>query len=226
MADELLRALGTRQRALESAELPGMEAVEGEAGEALLDQMFASPDATTRQEVVDEEAVVPLKPRATVPWTAIAVFVAAAAALILWLGLRPAQVPGLPPYDATMLTGGPAAVRGDGEDVQPLVTLRSPADAVDWRIRPKTPVSVPVAVSLVATGEAGALVFASGVAAEVSDAGAVRLRGPLEAFIVLTPGRWRVDIVPTPAADVPRSADEAQARGRQRISVEVEIEAP
>lgn len=229
MADELLHALGKRQGELNASDPEHADAVEGDAGEALLDGLFEALDAEqpapTKDTTSPSENVVELPKRRSPMWAAAAVAVAAAAALVLWFS-RPAPMPTLPEYRAVSVSGGAAQVRGDRDDVANVVELRSPSDNVKFEFTAATPVKRAVSVSLLARPATGAAVFATLDDLEVSDSGSFRLKGPLNRFVTLSEGRWTLDIVVAPAGHAPTSAEEAASGDWQRVAIDVIIAAP
>ncbi len=241
MADELLRALAEGQRKADAAEPPPIaDAVDGDAGEGLLDDLFAELDARPPADDVPAPATVTELPRRSpTTWTAVAVAVAVAAALALWFAVRAPAAPGMPAYTAVAISGGPAAVRGEGDAVASTVTLETPSGAIDWRFAPATPVEGGVEVVLVARSADAEPVVSKATGAEIKDSGSVRLRGPLDGFIDLAPGAWTIDVVfaakghaPDSATDADDANDENGANdandggGWPRHTIEVIISAP
>ncbi len=230
MADELLQSLGKQQRELDESDPPLADAVAGDEGEALLDGLFEELDAKPATEGSAPEAepaeVVELPRKRSAMWATAGVVFAAAAALVLWFATRTAAPPELPQYTAVTITGGPAAVRGDHDAVQDVVKLRNPSDTIDWRVAAESPVEQEIAVSLLASQNGGKTVFAAVADAKISGSGSVRLRGPLDRFIELTPGSWSVDIVISPASYAPTESTGAASDKWQRVSIEVIIASP
>lgn len=232
MADELLRALGRRQREVAEHDSHLGDAVEGDAGEALLDGLFdaldagAEPKADLGEQKPTAASNVTELPRRSSWWGVAAVGLAAAAALVLWISSRGPNVSALPTYRAVVVAGGPSEVRGAKDDVATRVELSSPTDAIDWRFSAASTVEQDVAVGLLATSGAGDVVYSRAVAAEITDSGSVALRGPLDSFIALDPGDWTVEVLVAAADAVPDSADEAQASDWQRLPIEVMISSP
>lgn len=228
MADELLHALGKRQREQDASEPEHADAVEGDAGEALLDGLFEAldePSAPAQDPAPPNENVVELPGRRTPMWTAVAVMLAAAAALVLWFS-RPAPTPTLPEYRAVSISGGSAQVRGDHDDVADVVELRSPSDRVKFEFSAAKPVRDAVSVSLLARPATGAAVFATLHDLELSKSGSFRLNGPLDRFISLSEGRWTLEVVVAPAGHAPTSAEEASSGDWQRVVIDVIIAPP
>lgn len=234
MADELLTALGKRQRQLDEGEPPAIDAVEGDAGEALLDGLF---DALDEGEAKDEPEPAPKAeetpnnvtelPRGrSALWSGVAVIAAAAAALVLWFALRTPEPPQLPEYAAVTIAGGPAAVRGDQDAVASTIELRSPTDAINWRFAAAAPVQHALTVSLVARQKNGTQVFVPVADAKISPSGSIRLEGPLDRFIALTPGTWTVDVVISPSSHAPDVSSSAASDKWRHFPIEVIIASP
>lgn len=232
MADELLRALGKRQRELDEGPSPLADAVGGDAGEALLDDLFGALDAKASKPAEAESkpdnvaTVTELPRRRSALWATAAVVLAAAAALVLWFGTRAPDLPALPTYTAVAIAGGPASVRGDHDAVAAKLQLLSPSDNVRLEYAAAAPVKQSLAVSLLARPASGDPIFATASAAEISPSGSVRLQGPLSRFIQLEPGSWTVEVIITPAEAAPTSAEDAAQGGWQRLPIEVIIAAP
>lgn len=225
MADELLQALGKRQREAEGGPVPHLDAVDGEDGEALLDGLFEQLDAKAPADAPAPQATVTPLPQRNARWAALGVVVAMAAALLLWFGTRSA-VPTLPSYRATAIEGGPALVRDAPDGVADRVELSAPSDRIDWSFAPATPVEGALDVALSAQrNDDGTRVF-SRATAQVSASGGVRLRGPLSDFIALTPGTWSVDVIIAPETHGPSSAQAATASDWPRVTIGVIIDAP
>jgi hypothetical protein len=158
---------------------------------------------------------------------------AAAAVALVWFGVsglggpgREATVAMLPSYSTSELRGGLAAQRGDVEAPETELEL-SVDDRIDWVLTPAEPVREALDVALLARPEtaAGEAVYRRDVAAELSPAGAVRLRGQLDTFIELSPGRWSLTLLIAPAGALPSDAAEAnsEAGGWQRATIRVTI---
>ncbi|MCR9160708.1 MAG: hypothetical protein ACE37F_20650 [Nannocystaceae bacterium] len=228
MGDELLEALAKRQRELDQAEPALAGAVEGDAGEALLDGLFAEldaqPETKPKKSKPDPEKVVELPKRRSPVWAAAAALVLAAA-LLLWFA-RPTPPPALPEYRALSVSGGAAAVRGEHDGVASELQLHSQRDTVRLEFAAAKPVNQAVRVSLLARRPSGAAVFAPLDDLHVSDSGSFRIRGPLERFIRLSEGQWTLEVIVAPESHAPESADEAASGDWQRVPIEVIIAAP
>lgn len=246
MDEDLLRALGERQRAAEPSERDGepvsealppelaalLEPIEGEEADDLIDGAMrrleaSEPDAKTEKKSDTDSS----SETAAANWKgAVAVVVAMAAALVLWFGMSSGGGGTMPEYAVVSLQTGPAAMRSDGGgSVQPKVS--TPAGGpVDWRFSPKGTVPGAVAVALLATNVAGESKLSRPKGVEITPAGAVRIAGPLDRFIALSPGAWTVEVIIGPADTLPSSPEAAIAAGRdagwQSIPLEVTITAP
>lgn len=248
MADDLLRALGRRQReAPESEDRSEAEDAmlrpfdEGERA-SLLDAVFERLDAEASEDARDAAPEVEAAPRPSdeiVDLAArrarrgvaiIAVAASLAAALLLWLALRPPSPrdgdpiarSSLPTYAVTRLQGGDASVRSRPDGPPSRVELR-PGAEIDWIITPGEPVSGPLGVAIRAQPRGGAAVFVTPLV-EISPEGVVRLRGPIEGLGPTAPGVWTLDVLIGRPAELPRSAEAAADEGGwPRVRVEVTI---
>lgn len=234
MGDELLDALAKRQQEADAADAPAIaDAVDGDAGEALLDDLFGALDAKASEAPPSKPPVeaapsnvTELSPRRSATWTAVAVAFAAAAALVLWFAIRPPAAPGMPAYNAVAISGGPAAVRGQHDAVATKIELESPSGMIKWDFAPATSVKNGVEVALLARNAGGDVVFTKAPSAKVVESGSVRLRGPLDSFIELPAGTWTVEVIFAPKGHAPESADDAQETDWPRHAIEVIISAP
>ena len=226
MADELLRALGKRQRELDEGPSPLADAVGGDAGEALLDDLFGQLDAKAEVAESKPDNVAQLPRRRSTIWVVAGAVVAAAAALVLWFA-RPAPVETqLPAYSLDLVEGGPATVRGAPSNVEKVLELDSPHDSIEVRLSPAAPMADAIDVSLLATKDDGTSVFTAAVDVPVSGSGSIHMRGPLDDFIVLPAGHWTLELVVSPAGTGPTSEEEARDARWQRLPIQVIIHAP
>lgn len=245
MADELLHALGMRQ-AEESRRLEGepstdesdevralLRPFEDEERANLLDGVFEQLERETAAAPGDEAPrdaapqVVALEPRRRSRLAWIGVVTAIAAALLLWLGSRGRITPSetLPPYEATRLEGGVAAMRSSDADPPSSISLHDDA-SIDWIFTPRAPVRTPVGAVLLATSAEQRTVLVRPEALEVSEEGVVRLAGRRAEVLPLSPGTWSVTVLLGAPATLPRTAGEAEhAGGWSRVSFEVTIAA-
>lgn len=235
MADELLKALAKRQRETDAAKPPiPLGDFEGDAGDALLNDMFgelddkagqAPPpsDPPSRAEAAPDN-VTALPKRTPAVWAGAGILIAAAAALVLWLAM-PSAVDPLPAYGAVSIAGGAAAVRGDHDDVPEVLKLERASDNIEWRFAPAMSVEGGVAVVLSARRADADPVFAAVPNPSVTPSGSVELRGPLNSFIELGKGHWTVQVIFARAGHAPGSADEAMGEGWPRVPIEVIIDA-
>ncbi len=235
MADELLEALGQRQRETDAAKPPiPLGDFEGEAGDALLDDMFGELDDKARQKPAPSESPPPteaapdnvtaLPKRSPAVWAGAGIVIAAAAALVLWLAM-PSSIDPLPAYGPVSIAGGPAAVRGDHEGIPEVLKLEDPSDNIEWRFAPATSVEGDLEVVLSARRADGERVFATVPNATVTPTGSVQLRGPLNSFIELDEGHWTVQVIIARAGHAPGSAEDAMREDWPRFPIEVIIDA-
>ncbi len=231
MADELLKALAQRQRESDSAQPPiPLDDFEGEAGDALLDEMFGALDETAESRPAPpvEEAVADnvtaLPTRKPAVWAGVGILIAAAASLVLWLAM-PSPVDPLPAYGAVSISGGSAAVRGDRDAVPEVLKLAHSTDNIEWRFAPAIPVEGDVEVVLSARLASGTRVFAAVPNPTVTPTGSIQLRGPLNTFIELSDGRWTIEVIVARAGHAPGSAEEATGADWPRVPIEVIIDA-
>lgn len=226
MTDDLLSLLGRQQqRDLEGPDEPGAEddplarPLDDDEQASILDAVFERVDAGSSEPAAASSSsgkVVSLAPRARARRALLGSLVglAAAAAVILWVLPRDEdeQLTRLPDYAFTKLGGGVADQRSDvGPDLGaalPEVKLRSDS-AIDWILTPSRPSHAPVAVALLARADAGETRFVPRLAAEVSQQGAVRLRGRLDEFVALTPGTWTVELLLAAPDRLPADASAA-----------------
>ena len=234
--DEILHALGEdlrdRDDRLSRGEAPEALAqlLSNDERSSVLDAAFARLDAgddanedepegpdTEKADDAPSDNVVPLanaerRGRGTAIAVTIAV-IAAAAMVLLWLGMprSPDRDPGLiasiPTYSVTNLSAGQATDRADASPTD-RIELR-PNGKLDVTLTPKTPFRGALGVAIVARRDGGSAVFArlsEGV--QISDNGGIRLRGPLDRFVVLTPGEWTLELLIGPPEALPQSLPE------------------
>jgi len=236
MADELLEALAQRQREADAAKPPiPLDDFEGEAGDALLGEMFGELDDKAGQNAALSEGPPPqteaapdnvtaLPKRSPAVWAGAGILIAAAAAMVLWLAMPSSEDP-LPAYGAVSIAGGPAAVRGEHEDVPEVLKLGRPSDNIEWRFAPATSVKADIEVVLSARRADGERVFATVPNPAVTPTGSVQLRGPLDAFIELGRGHWTVEVLFARSGHAPGSAEEAMQGDWPRLTIKVIIDA-
>jgi hypothetical protein len=242
MSDDLLSVLGRKQR----------EDLQREAEASSEDDALARPfDADERASILDglfervpEEAVaapeqpgpsnvVPLRVRRGALVGSLLTFTAAAAAAAVWWswpGGEQEQIAMVPAYTFTKLGGGVAELRSDrspATDAElPEQELR-PTSTIDWQLTPAQPAQGPIGVALLARSDTGSTQFVPRLAAEVSEQGAVRLRGRLDEHVALAPGTWMVTLFIAAPEQLPSSADAADDTARWRsLSLRVIIIAP
>lgn len=201
MDDELLSTLG-RLRRDELAE-PSAEADPVHAAEApltntertrVLEAVFAKLDADEPEPSTSAAKVI--APSRWRSGALVGAVLAIAAALVLVIA-RPSmhhddELSALPGFTITRLEGGASALRSD--PAQGLLRLRSVSDAIDIVITPDVRVHEHLAVVVVARGDDGERRMATITdVVERSPDGALRIRGPLDRFVVLAPGTWTIE---------------------------------
>jgi len=248
MDEDLLRALGERQRASEPSERDGeavsedlpaelaalLEPIEGEEADDLIDGAMQRLEASESGDSAPEEASKAPTPsdEAAANWKgAVAVVVAMAAALVLWFGMSSRGGGTMPEYSVVSLQSGAAAMRSDDGGGVVRRKVSTPAGGpIDWRFSPAGTVPEAVAVALLATNATGESKLSRPQGIEISAAGAVRIAGPLDRFIALSPGTWAVEVLIGPADSLPSSSDAAnegrREAGWQSVPLEVTITAP
>ncbi len=245
MSDDPLRRLGDRQRDVESnpdaetaerleALLPP---IEGDERSDLLDGAFArlSDSSPSEGDEEDDEGSAPqvvslgeARQRRSV-WIAAAI--AVAAALLLWLGMRQGTTPAgdplaLPSYSAARLEGGARTMRS-GDDASVTKLELGADDRVEWVFKPETPVTKPLAATVLAVSPAAEPVLSPVVGATVSPRGVVTVEGPLSEIVPLSPGTWQTTVLIGSPDTVPTAADEAAAAGPwARVAFELNVVAP
>ncbi|HET6583578.1 MAG TPA: hypothetical protein VFG69_09020 [Nannocystaceae bacterium] len=222
MDDELLRALARHHRRTHGETDPGMPPTsDGSADEraaelsrplsaqerdSVLDAVFSAVDASA------DAGSAPVA-RSSAKRGVIAVIgvaVAIAAALVLWIA-RPGgnAAVELPAYSITSLKGGVATVRAEPTEVDRELLLEGDANEIDVVVTPASAVQGPLAVTLVAQAPDEAPRMTIAESAEISESGAIRLRGRVTRFLRLPPGAWQLWVVVTPANRVPKDPDDA-----------------
>jgi hypothetical protein len=228
MSDDLLSALGRHQR--EDLEREGEPASEDDtlarpfdADErmSLLDAVFerVEPVATGHAESGSEQPgpsnVVPLRARRGALVGSLLTLAAAAAMMVWWAwpGSEPEQLAMVPAYTFTKLGGGVAEVRSDPnpaiDAAQPELRLR-PNSTIDWQLTPAQPIHGPIGVALLAGSDTGSTQFVPHLAVEVSEQGAVRLRGRLDEHVALGPGIWTITLFIAAPEQLPSSREAAE----------------
>ncbi|MEX1369506.1 MAG: hypothetical protein AB1Z98_40640 [Nannocystaceae bacterium] len=253
MVDDPLEALGGRQREADamnrddadiSAELRDLlRPFEGQERDGLLDGVFARldaaseapPSANDERAPVDgvgsvAQAPVDLGAQRSRRSVLIGVVVAMAAAVLLWVGLRPSPTTlggdGLPSYQATQLRGGASQMRAAEAGVPTRLELEA-ADRIEWTFTPGTPARQPVAAVLLAVPTEGEPVLTPLSEAEVSERGVVRLVGSLEDFVRLSPGPWHVTVIIGAPDALPSTTTSATADGPwARVELDLVVAEP
>lgn len=210
--DPLVDALGAEQREMDaSLDATDIPALEDEAG--LLDAVFAEVD---RKSAVDEE----VKPISLESRRPAAVWVmpllAVAAAVVLWLAIRPAEYTA-PAYQLVSLQAGRAEIRG----VEAPSELRlSAADAVRLTLAPDGDVRSAVAVAVVARDASGHGVArrpSQGV--EVDASGSVRIDSTLGQLAEVSAGPYALEFWVGPEDVLPEDGVVAPTANEPSIAV-------
>lgn len=244
MADELLRALGKRQKdADESMNAPAPQAgsegapvdaeatrpFDGEERAELLDAVFAEVDAVAGEADAPAPPVDLAARRAARGRTLVAAAIAVAAAVLLFLFLRgDAQDPGapeiakLPDYALTELRGAKATTRDDPDAPPTEVALDSDA-TLEVVLTPAKAVRESVTLVVIATrsGEDSRLLEAAGVV--VTEQGAIRWQGTVDTELGLQPGQWSLEFVVVPAGSVPKTVEAASNEAFPRTRIKATI---
>ncbi|MBK8713971.1 MAG: hypothetical protein IPN32_04435 [Deltaproteobacteria bacterium] len=237
MDDELLRALARTQRrgnapdtSMPDAQplpIPAPELIapfDSAERDALLDAVFAEVDGDTAAAQVTPITAAPKATRGRAVGL-VAVALAIAAVLVLWLARPGGSVAPLPSYELTELRGGAATVRAEPGDVDRELAL-APGDRIEVTLTPAAPSTAAMVVDLVAQSPGRADVTAR-VPAQVSPSGAVRVSGPLDALVALEPGAWQIWVVLSPADAAPGDAREVLAQPNVRkVGFRVKLAAP
>ncbi len=208
MRDDLLEALGERQREQDGADADpeAVPPIEGAALDELVLGALARADA--KLEAVDV-------PKPHVPATrsslrvALSAVIAVAAAFLLWVGLGLGSPDPLPTYEVVALASGVDTQRSfEATSGRNHTSLRA-TGPLDWRFAPGTSVEDELAVVLAARGPGDQVRFEHASGAKISAAGAVHLVGTLDEFIALTEGRWELRVIVGRADELPEDAEQA-----------------
>ncbi len=209
--DDLLERLGALVRDETTGENHGrddeMEALlnppRGRARDSLLDGFeqrlkSASPQTPENAEsdagrVVELASATPKRGGGMI--AGLAVVVALAAALLLWLLVPSADDVGVgTEYTVASFQAGRAEQRAEPTDVG--ATIRTtPDDPFRAVLSPASAVSTSVALAVIARPAGGAGICArptTGV--DISDVGAVKIDGTLDQFATVTPGQWQLEL--------------------------------
>lgn len=220
MSDDLLSVLGRKQREdLEREGEPSSEhdferPFDADERASILDAVFERVDeVASAPEQPSPRNVVPLRTRRGALAGGL-LTLAAAAAVVWWVwpAGEPELIAAVPAYTFTELEGGVAEVRSDSKtatDVAlPELRLR-PTSKIEWVLTPAEPIRSSVGVALLARSDAGATRFTPSLAVEVSEDGALRVRGRLDEHVELAPGIWAVTLFIAPPEQLPSDADAA-----------------
>ena len=216
-----------RWEALTRGEMPAEELAELERRAetdpeiARMLELHRPLDREARQRIVGRltpAKVVPLWQRVVT----VAVPLAAAAALVLWLA-QPAHVSPLPAYQLS--ASGESAVRSDPSTAGPI--RLTPGSQLRLVIRPATAVEGDVAVRFHA--KQADQIEPLAIEAERAEAGALRLNAPAERIFGSRRGTWtlvalvgRPEVLERDAAHILRS-EASEGLGWQRFAVEVTL---
>jgi hypothetical protein len=235
MSDDLLRALGRQQRADLERERDPSSSDDDELSRpfdederaAILDGVFDRVEETASQASAAEPGeVVQLASRRRVALVGSLLAAAAAAALVVWAwperGPEHGPIASVPDYTFASMQGGIAEQRAAPTGPTAELKLHPDSD-IDWVLTPARPIRDPLGVALLARSDAGELRFVGHVDAEISDAGAVRLQGPLDHHVVLVPGDWTLRLFIAAPDELPRDADEASEHTARWRSVAVRV---
>jgi hypothetical protein len=228
MADELLRALGRRERApVESpmsAHAETNDAISrpfdtGER-EALLDSVMArlsDGDASkTDNPPAPVVEIASARKRSGTTIAVAGVLALIAASLVLWLATRPPSGPvdELPRYAFTLARGGDASTRSATEPDEELELHAN--DPIEFVVTPDEPHRSAIDVALLAEPVGGIGKLVPVPDATISPSGAVRLEGPLDRFVELAPGSWKLAVLVAAEGALPKDAEEARGPGDGR----------
>lgn len=134
--------------------------------------------------------IVPLHRRGAT-WTGIAVVLAVAAALILWIAIPPPARGALVAYDFTVRSQSVQVQRTtDGTEVH----RYRPESSIDIAITPERAVTEAIELRILARDEQGQESLLAPPVTR-SPEGALRVSGRLEAVLPLAPGRWRLRLI-------------------------------
>ncbi|HLT38321.1 MAG TPA: hypothetical protein VK034_18675, partial [Enhygromyxa sp.] len=163
-------------------------------------------------------------------WLLVGTVVAAAAAAALIWSVIPSGgrdrelVASVPPYAFTRLDGGAVATRSDHDPTTAAVPELElhPSSSIDWVLTPAEPTRDPIGVSLLAESSTDRT-FVPTLDVEVSERGAVRLRGRLDRWITLTPGDWSLRLFVATPDQLPSEADATSERVGAWRSLDVRV---
>ncbi|MCH9686363.1 MAG: hypothetical protein K0V04_33330 [Deltaproteobacteria bacterium] len=218
MSDELLQALGERQRteiaASDRGEGPSdlVRPLSGTERGAVLDAAFAmldEPEATPSS----PNPVVELQTSRRTPLLIAATVLAVAAAVLLWWNLggrEPVgsqQLAALPAYAITRLQAGNALDRAADAPVPREIELAAD-QRIETVITPARPVRTPVTLVVAARSDAGEMKLARPERGfEVSSVGAIRIDAPLDQLLPLALGSWSLALLVGSPGALPRDVE-------------------
>ncbi len=256
MADELLRALGRRQRQGplgSDAAQPNANEVDGVAAlgegvglpfddaesEALLDGAFAvvegqETSAAEAEEPATQSADAPVsldsRRRSRVGVLVAAVAAIAAAVLLVWF-IRSGEGPDGPtvaslPSYAVTQLRGGTTTVRDRPDAPPQAITIASDATIDWVITPDRPVREALTLVIVASPSEGTPRFFVPAGTTFSPEGVARLRGSADALLGLPPGEWRLELIVAPAGQSPETLEQARAAGFPSATISATITTP
>ena len=121
----------------------------------------------------------------------------------------PVLVASLPSYTFAELDGGIAEQRSDPNPAvdaeMPELKLRANSK-INWVLTPEKPTQSSIGVALLARSDAGETVFVPRLDVQISEQGAVRLRGPLDQVIALAVGGWTLTLFIAGPNELPSDA--------------------
>jgi hypothetical protein len=220
MDDDELEALGRlRRRELAEPEVAADARATASEREGALDAVFARLEAAPHASTSNEPSATIVRPSR---WRApglVAAAIALAAMLVLWIARPSTQIDAqVPAYAITRVEGGAASVRS--EPAGTALVLQSPADPINVVLTPKVAVRGELEVWIAVHDVDGRSVQRVDVTARVerSADGVVRLRGPLDAFVALSAGVWRLDVAIAKAGAGPRAVSSDSPAGLASVS--------
>ena len=208
--DVILRALGEEQRHADAASVQ-VPSLEDEAG--LLDAVFDRVDAPAEAETQSQSRPPTPLSRRRNPAAWVVPLVAIAAALALWLGLRPAEAIA-PPYAVISLEAGRAEIRGADE---PNAIALSSDDAITMTLAPESAVETAPAVAVIARARGRATARRPATGLQVDISGSVRIDATLADLATVEPGPLTLEICP--ADDLPSDGAEAPTSHPPTVAV-------
>lgn len=203
---------------------PARTAGRAEAASVDQDRARVATAASARQEpaagsdpATNDARVIPLASRRRAQ-TIAGVVLALAAAVTLWRFTAPPSSAALTGYTVTVRNSPLQELRGD-EPAGPIARYR-PDSELDWVISPERAVPEAVELRVLARAPDGRSELLAPPLSR-SPAGALRIRGRLDAALPLAAGRWRLTLLVAPEGAAPGAADEVSAALAAGRAVEV-----